>query len=340
MKRLVRSVVVGLVVLGLGAALAGAAPIKIGICKIVEHPALDAVERGAIDALTAAGYAEGKDVEYLKASAQGDYNVAVSIAQNFQAQHVDLVLAIATPTALAAAQVFKGTSTPVVFAAITAPEEYGLVVDAKDPSRNENITGVSDRIDVSLDLKLLKDLSPSIKRIGLVYNPGEVNSDLLTRLAEQSAPSLGLTIVKVAADTSANVPIAAQSLIGRVDAFFVTTDNTVVSAIDSVVAAANEAKVPFLMADYTSVRFGPTVARGFDYYEHGQIAGSVILEVLSGKKPSQIPVVYHATVAREKVYVNLDAAARIAFVFPQAVIDQADGLYFAGAMWDRKPTAK
>jgi len=339
-RRLVQGVVVGLVVLGLGAALAGAAPIKIGICKIVEHPALDAVERGAIDALTAAGYAEGKDVEYLKASAQGDYNVAVSIAQNFQAQHVDLVLAIATPTALAAAQVFKGTSTPVVFAAITAPEEYGLVVDAKDPSRNENITGVSDRIDVSLDLKLLKDLSPSIKRIGLVYNPGEVNSDLLTRLAEQSAPSLGLTIVKVAADTSANVPIAAQSLIGRVDAFFVTTDNTVVSAIDSVVAAANEAKVPFLMADYTSVQFGPTVARGFDYYEHGQIAGSVILEVLSGKKPSQIPVVYHATVAREKVYLNLDAAARIAFVFPQAVIDQADGLYFAGAMWDRKPTAK
>jgi putative ABC transport system substrate-binding protein len=339
-NRLVRSAILSLVVLGVAAACVHGVPIKIGICKIVEHPALDAVEQGAIDALTAAGYVEGKDVQYLKASAQGDYNVAISIAQNYQAQHVDLVLAIATPTALAAAQVFRGTTTPIVFAAITAPEEYGLVLDAHDPSRNENITGVSDRIDVALDLKLLKDLSPSIKRIGLVYNPGEVNSDLLTRLAEQSAPSLGLTIVKAIADTSAAVLMAAQSLIGRVDAFFVTTDNTVVSAIDSVVAAANEARVPFLMADYTSVRFGPTVARGFDYYEHGQIAGSVILEVLSGKKPNQIPVVYHADVEREKVYLNLDAAAKIAFTFPQAVVDQADGLYFAGAMWDRNPPLK
>ena len=336
MNRFVKSLVVCLMVLGVGAACVHGDPIKIGICKIVEHPALDAVERGTIDALTAAGYIEGKDVEYIRSSAQGDYNVAVSIAQNFQAQHVDLVVAIATPTALAAAQVFRGSSTPIVFAAITAPEEYGLVVDAKDPSRNENITGVSDRIDVPLDLALLKELSPNIKRIGLVYNPGEVNSDLLTRLAEQSAPSLGLTIVKAVADTSAAVPMAAQSLIGRVDAFFVTTDNTVVSAIDSVVAAANEARVPFLMADYTSVRFGPTIARGFDYYEHGQIAGSVVLQVLSGKRPNEIPVVYHADVEREKVYLNLDAAAKIAFTFPQAVVDQANGLYFAGTMWDRQ----
>ena len=333
MRRLVQGVVLGLLVLGLGAALVGGAPIKIGICKIVEHPALDAVERGTIAALAAAGYREGKEVEYLWASAQGDPNNATPIAQNFRSQGVSVVVAISTPMALAAAEVFKGTDTAIVFSAVTDPVAAALVASATDPSGNGNVTGVSDLIDVASDLELLREVSASIKRVGIVYNPGEANSDRLTRNAEAAAPGLGLVIIKAVADSTANVAMAAQSLVGRVDAIYVTTDNTVVSAIDAVVAAANEAKIPFLMADPTSLKFGPAIATGFDYYRHGEITGGVVAQILGGKKPNQIPVTYQTGA---QVQLNLDAAGKIGLTFPQTVIDQASAIYYGGTLWERE----
>jgi len=323
----------GLVVLLLVAAVSVAglgAPIRIGICKIVEHPALDANERGVIDALTAAGYVEGKDVEYFLASAQGDPNNAIPIAQDFQAKGVALVVAISTPMALAAVEVFQKTDVPVVFSAVTDPVAAGLVLDDDDPSQNGIVTGVSDLIDVAGDLALLKELSSAIGRVGMVYNPGEANSARLTAIAEAAAPGLGLSIVKAVADTSANVPAAAQSLVGRVDAFYVTTDNTVVSAIDAVVAAAEEGSVPFLMADPTSLRFGPVVATGFDYYKQGLLAGDIVLQILAGKKPNEIPVTYQTGA---EIHLNLDAAARIDLAFPASLIDRATGLFFGGFAW-------
>ncbi len=331
MKRKIGIMLVGVMVAAM--AVGGlSAPIKIGICKIVEHPALDAAERGVIETLTLAGYEEGVDVDYILASAQGDPNNAIPIAQSFQSQGVTVVVAISTPMALAAVEVFKGTGVPIVFSAVTDPVAAGLVLDALDPSKNGNVTGVSDLIDVAGDLQLLQELSPAIRRIGVVYNPGEANSDQLTRIAESAAPDLGLTIVKAVADSTANVPMAAQSLVGRVDAFYVTTDNTVVSAIDAVVSAAEEAQVPFLMADPTSLRFGPQLATGFDYYRHGLLTGDVVAEILGGKKPDEIPVVYQSGA---EIFLNLDSAATIGLAFPQLVIDRAAGLYFGGTVWNR-----
>jgi len=323
--------VVGLLVACV-AATAFAAPLKIGICKIMDHPALNAVEQGTIDALTAAGYIAGVDVEYVIGDAQGDPNNATPIAQNYAAQGVALVVAISTPMALAAVEVFDGTDVPIVFSAITNPLAAELVLGDTDPSQNGNVTGVSDLIDVGKDLALLKELDPAIQRIGLVYNPGEANSDLLTGNALAAAPGLGLTIVTAVADTTANVPMAAQSLIGRVDAFYVTTDNTVVSAIDAIISAAEEAGVPFLMADPTSLEFGPVIATGHDYYEHGLLTGDIVLQILGGAAPNEIPVVYQKD---PEVFLNLDAAAAIGLAFPQSVIDQAAGIYFAGTTWSR-----
>ena len=331
-KRFMAVVVLGLLVGSIGLA-AASAPLKIGITKIIEHPALDAVEQGVIDALTAAGYVEGVDVEYLIASAQGEMTNAVAIAQNFKAQNVDLVVAIATATAQAAAEVFRGTTVPVIYGAVTDPVEAAkLVPSATDPSGNENITGVSDMIPVAAHLQLLKDLSPSITRIGIVYNPGEANSAILTEMALAAAPSVGVEIVTATADSTANVPLAAQSLVGRVDAFYVTTDNTVVSAIDSVLAASEEAGVPFLMADPTSLAHA-TLAAGFDYYDLGLTVGDIILRILSGTKPNEIPVTY---VTEGQVHLNLDAAARIGFVFPAAVINQASAILYGEIVWERQ----
>lgn len=335
MKKLLSVMVIGLIVLSIGTLVATGDPIKIGICQIVEHPALDAVRQGVIDSLSAAGFTDGVDVTYLVANAQGDMGTALAIAQDFRAQNVDLVVAIATPTAQAAVQVFSGTDTPVIFAAVTDPVAAGLVVSADDPSGNENVTGTSDRIPVASDIALLKELSPDIKRIGIIYNPGEANSVVLTDLAVAAAGELGLTIVKAVADNSANVPIAAQSLSGRVDAFYVTTDNTVVSAIGSVVAAAEEAKIPFLVADPTSLASGVTLATGFDYYQHGLLTGSVVQQVLAGSKPNEIPVTYQSG---SQIVLNLDAAEKIGFVFPQTIIAKADKIMLGGIEWEKAET--
>jgi putative ABC transport system substrate-binding protein len=323
----------GLALLVVFAAGVLAAPLKIGICKILDHPALNAVEQGTIETLTEAGFLPGTDVEYLIGDAQGDPNNAIPIAQNFAAQGVSLVVAISTPMALAAAEVFDGTDVPIVFSAVTNPLAVGLVLSDTDPSQNGNITGVSDLIDVGKDLALLKELDPTIQRIGLVYNPGEANSDLLTGNALAAAPGLGLTIVTAIADTTANVTMAAQSLLGRVDAFYVTTDNTVVSAIDAIIAAAEEAGVPFLMADPTSLSFGPVLATGHDYYKHGLLTGDVVAQILGGASPDEIAVVYQKN---PEVYINLDAAAAIDLEIPQSVTDQAAGIYYGGTTWTRE----
>ena len=332
MKRVLLAMIIGVVLLSMSALIVSGASIKIGICQIVEHPALDAVRQGVIDSLTAAGYVEGTDVTYLLANAQGDMGTALSIAQDFRSQNVDLVVAIATPTAQAAAQVFAGTDTPIIYAAVTDPVTAGLVLDAKDPSGNDNITGTSDLIPVASDIALLKALSPQIKKIGMVYNPGEANSVVLTDLAVAAAEDLGVTIIKAVADTTANVPVAAQSLIGRVDAFYVTTDNTVVSAIASVVGAAEEGGIPFVVADPTSLGSGVTLATGFDYYEHGLLTGSVVQQVLQGKKPNEIPVTYQS---KTLVVLDLDAAAKIGLTFPQAVVDKASKVFYGDAIWER-----
>ena len=332
MKRISALLVIGVILLSMSALVASGTSVKIGICQIVEHPALDAVRQGVIDSLTAAGYVEGADVTYLLANAQGDMGTALSIAQDFKSQNVDLVVAIATPTAQAAAQVFAGTDTPIIYAAVTDPVAAGLVLDDKDPTGNGNVTGTSDLIPVASDIALLKELSSKIKKIGMVYNPGEANSVVLTDLAVAAAKDLGVTIVKAVADTSANVPIAAQSLIGRVDALYVTTDNTVVSAIASVVGAAEEGKIPFLVADPTSIGSGVTLATGFDYYEHGLLTGSVVQQVLNGKKPNEIPVTYQS---KTLVVLDLDAAAKIGLTFPQSVIDKAGKIFYGGTMWER-----
>jgi len=297
-----------------------AAPIKIGITQIVDHPALNAVRQGIIDVLTEAGYVEGEDVVYIFGNAQGDFTVAISIAQNFLAQKVDLVVSIATPTSQAAVQVFKDTDVPVVFSAVTDPVGAGL-------TGYPNVTGTSDMIDVRGDLELLQELIPGLEKVGMVYNPGEANSAILTDMAIKASKDLGIEIVTAAAESTAAVPLAAQSLLGRVQALYVTTDNTVVSALEAVVDVAVKGRLPLLVSDPTSLERGALVCTGFDYYDHGRMTGEVVLAILKGTPPSEIPVKYQKGT---QLWLNLDMAERIGFVFPESVKDKATGLFFAG----------
>ena len=317
MRKVKLSALLAAVLFGLAAL---AAPLKIGITQIVDHPALNAVRQGVIDVLAEAGYVEGENVEYILGNAQGDFSVAMSIAQNFLAQGVDLVVSIATPTSQAAVQVFKDTSVPVVFSAVTDPVGAGL-------TGYPNVTGTSDMIDVASDLALLKELVPGLTKVGMVYNPGEANSAILTDMAKEAGEDLGLEIVVAAAENTAAVPLAAQSLIGRVQAIYVTTDNTVVSALESVVDVAKSQGIPLLVADPSSLERGALVCTGFDYYDHGRMTGELVLKILQGASPADLPVEYQKGT---QVWLNLDMAEEIGFSFPQAMKEKATGLLFGG----------
>ncbi len=290
---------------------------KIGITQIVTHPALDATVTGFIQALAQAGYVEGKNVTFDKENAQGDMANATAIAQKFASEKLDLILSVATPTSQAVA---KATTTiPIVFAAVTDPVAAGLVKNANAPEGN--VTGASDMLPVQPHLDLIKQLVPNVKTIGLLYNAGETNSVTLVEKEKKAAAAMGLKVVEATAASSSEVLAAAQSLVGRVDAISVLTDNTVVSALDSVIKVCQDNKIPLIAGDIDSVKAGAVAAYAFDYTDHGKQAGQIAVQVLQGTPISKIPVQYAQNL---QLAINLSAATAMGVTIPDALKAKAN----------------
>lgn len=293
-----------------------AAPLRVGVTQIVEHPALDEARQGFIDRLAELGYEEGTDVVYDIQSAQGDFGTALTIAQKFAADGVDLVLAIATQAAQAAAQVLRDT--PILITAVTDPVAAELVDSIERPGTN--VTGTSDLTPVRAQLELLTMLAPSARRVGVIYNAGEVNSVVQVNLAKAAAADLGLEVVEATAANSSEVLSAAQSLVGRVDALYVPTDNTVVSAIESVVLVAERARLPLIAGEDLSVEQGALATVGIDYYQLGRQTADMALRVLQGENPAEMSIEYQNEI---NLVVNLSAAQRMGVTIPEDLLANA-----------------
>jgi len=296
---------------------AQAAPLRVGITQIVEHPSLDQARQGFIDRLGELGYVEGVDIVYDIQSAQGDLATAQTIARKFQADGVDLILAIATPTAQAAAHIVKDI--PILITAVTDPVAADLVQSIERPGTN--VTGTSDLTPVREQLELLKEIVPQARRVGVVYNAGEVNSVVQVELARQAAASLGFTLVEATAANSSEVLQAAQSLQGRVDAIYVPTDNTVVSALESVILVAERARLPLIAGEADSVAKGALATLGIDYYKLGRQTADIAYRVLQGEDPAGIPIEYLNDL---DLVVNVAAAKRMGVTIPDSVLARAD----------------
>lgn len=297
----------------------GTSMTKIGITQIVTHPALDANRQGFIDQLAAEGFIEGENVEYDFRNPEGDMTVAASIAQSFVSEKVDLILSIATPTSQACVQAAEGSKIPIVFGSVTDPVAAGLVASWDEPGGT--VTGISDWADVATQVKLIKDILPNVQKLGTVYNAGEVNSKVQIDELKKAAPSLGITqIVEATAATTADVLAAAQSLVGRVDAIWVPTDNTAVAAFEAIVKVCEDNQIPLFAADTATVERGAIGTPGIDYYQLGIECGQVAARILRGEKPSDIPV---KKVDMTDLYLNPTAAARYGVTIPQAVLDKA-----------------
>ena len=291
----------------------------VAITAIVEHPALDATRDGVVEALKAAGFTPGENLKVEYQSAQGNPATAAQIARQFAGARPDVIVPISTPSAQAVAASTRDI--PVVFTAVTDPVGAQLVRNLEKPGAN--VTGVSDMAPVAEHVALIREIVPSVKRLGVLYNPGEPNSVSLVKALKDEAQKAGLTVVEATVTKSADAQPAARSLVGKADAVYVPLDNTVVSALESVVAVGQQAKLPVFSADTDSVARGAVASIGFDYRQVGRQTGEVVARILKGEKPGDIP----ATFAKgTDLFVNPKSAAAMGITIPEAVTKRATKL--------------
>jgi putative ABC transport system substrate-binding protein len=319
-----RRVVVGLsIVLVIGlvfGSTVSAKMIRIGEYQIVSHPALDNDSKGFAAALKEEGFVEGKNITIDRQNAQGDQANCAIIARKFEDDKVDLIHAISTPCAQASAKVSK--TIPIVFSSVTDPVATGIV--PKMGKTGTHITGVSDRWPVSLQCKMFEKLIPKAKRWGTIYNPGDVNVTFHIKEMKETIEKMGGKLIEAHISTSAEVMQAAQSLVGRVDAIHITSDNTAVSAFESIVKVCDENKIPLFVGDVDSVPRGAIAAYGLDYFKVGYTAGKKAALILKGKKPGEVPA---GLAAGYSLWINEQHAKLQGLKLPAKLPEKPDRLW-------------
>jgi putative ABC transport system substrate-binding protein len=309
------------ILLALAAATVMALPVKaeevtVAITAIVEHPALDAARDGVKAALAEAGYKEGENIKFLYESAQGNPGTAAQIARQFVGDEPTVIVPISTPSAQAVVAATRDI--PVVFTAVSDPVGAQLVKDMQKPGGN--VTGLSDMSPVADHIKLIKEITPNVKNLGFVYNTAEANSVSTLAAMKVEAEKAGVTIVESVATKSSEVQGATRSLIGRVDAIYIPTDNTIVSALEAAVGVAEEAKVPLYSGDTDSVARGALASVSFNYFDVGKQTGAIVARVLKGEAPGDIPV---TIAAGSDLVINKKAAAKMGVTFSDALVKRA-----------------
>lgn len=285
----------------------------IGISQYVSHPSLDASVTGFKAALKDAGL----EVEYDEQNAQGDQGTASSIAAKMAASKPDLVLAVATPSAQALAQAV--TDIPVLFTSVTDPVAAELVDSNEAPGAN--ITGTTDMNPVEEQVSLVKQVKPEAKTLGIVYSSGEVNSEVQVKIAREAAAKEGLELTEKTITNSSEVVQAVETL-GDVDAIYVPTDNMVVSALDSLLAKAEEKGILVVVGESDSVEKGGALTYGLDYEKLGYQTGEMAVKILTeGADPATTPVEMQD---KPQLVINVAAAKRMGSEIPQALLDKAD----------------
>ncbi|MEA4839350.1 MAG: ABC transporter substrate-binding protein [Rhodospirillaceae bacterium] len=315
--RFVSIVIAGFLAVALPAGPAAAQPKSVKITAIVDHPALDACRQGAIEALAERGFVDGQTIAIEFQSAQADVGTAGQIARKFAGDRPDVVIAISTPSAQAVLSAVRGTA-PIVFSAVSDPLSARLVKDLDHPGGN--VTGVTDRLPLERHLELIREVLPGLRRLGVLFNPGEANSAAEVARLRDLASAQGITLIEGAAPDTNSVVSAARGLAGRVDAFYAPLDNTVVSALESVVKVSIDSKTPLFAGDTAWVARGAVASVGFDYHDIGRRTGQIAADILERADPGSIPV---RPIDRLRLVVNPDSAARMGLILPDALLARA-----------------
>lgn len=300
-----------------GATVPTSAPKTIAVATLMTHPALDEAAKGMKEELAAKGFKDGQNVKFIERNANGQVQVAANIARDLAAQNPDVIVAITTPMAQAVAKTAK---VPVVFAAVTDPVGAKLVPSLTQAK--ENITGTSDAWPYQQQLDLVKKITPSARRIGVLFNPGEAASQYGMRQIRLLAPKMGFTLVEGSVDTTADVARVASNIADRVDALFLSSDNTVIGGSAGAVKVAFNKKKPLYVGDSGTVEKGGLAAASVGYAGLGRDTGDLVARVLNGE--TKIPTV----VCRgNEIYINAAAAKKMGVIVPPDVLKSAKKVF-------------
>jgi putative ABC transport system substrate-binding protein len=298
--------------------------IRIGVAKIVQHEALDAIEKGIVDAVAARGI----DAVFDLQNANGDMNTAAQIANKFKGDKVRVAVGIATPVAVALANTI--TDTPVVFSSVTDPVGANLVT--RLDRGEKNVTGLSDAIPTADHIALFKEIA-GIETLGYIYTSSEANSVSSLTVVEEACRLHGVNLVTQAISTSAELRQAAEAIVNRVDGVYLTTDNTVFSALPALIQIFETAKKPIFSGDVTgAMNGGCVIASGFDYYKAGVATGNIVADIIEGKNPADIPVKFLTDPSESELLFDLDAAKNCGITIPAQYLSQANFLFENGTL--------
>lgn len=278
----------------------------VAIIQVIEHPALDATRQGILDTL------KNKGISVKFQSAQGNSALATQIAQQFVGTKPDVMVGIGTLVTQALISADQHQQIPIVFSSVTDPKGSKIVNNLEHPEGV--VTGVSNFVDPTQQFALFKKILPKLTKLGIIYNPGEANSVSLNDTMQSVALQQGLTLVFASANTTADVIQATQQLLSKgIDAIFINNDSTALAAFDSIVKISTPSKIPVFCSDTDMIAHGALAALGPNQYEIGKQTGTMILQILEGKTPAEIPVAFPD---KTEVFSNPKQAKKLGIVLP------------------------
>lgn len=285
----------------------------IGVAQLVSHTSLNTIRDAFVDQMKELGYVDGETVHYDFADASGQTSNLNSIISQYQDEKANVIVAIATPTAQAAANV--SDEIPVVFSAVSDPVGAGLVEDMDHPGGN--ITGTSDEVQVDQILDLARSMVPEAKKIGFLYNASEANSVSNLESAKEYCEDNNLELIEGTGSNLTELQSAASVLCEQVDILFAPNDNTVASGMAALSQIALDANTPFFVGADSMVQDGGLATVGIDYEELGKETANMVDEVLNGSDPGEIPVkVFKDDL---NIYVNQSALDTLGMTLPEDV---------------------
>ncbi len=292
----------------------------VGVIQFSEHPALDAAYEGFVEGLKENGYdVDNETVVIDYKNAQGDQSNNTTIAQTLINNNDDLIYAIATPAAQATANATKDI--PIVVSAVTDPQSSGLVKSNEKPETN--VTGTSDLTPVDAQLDLLMDLVPNAKKIAIMYCNAEQNSEFQADLAEAKAKELGLEVTRATVTDSNQIQQVTESLVGKVDAIYIPTDNLLAEGMASVTQVANENNLPTIVGEEGMVENGGLATYGIDYFELGKLAGKQAADILKGESQPEDMAIEYLPSDKCELTLNKTAADKLGIKIPSDIESEA-----------------
>jgi putative ABC transport system substrate-binding protein len=293
---------------------------RVDIAVMSDTPQLVEVHDGIISGLKKLGFVDGQNIRTDFKSAQGNFGTAQQIVRQFVGDEPAVIVPITTPVTQAA--VAATNQIPIVFTTVTDPVKAKIVASVTKPGGN--VTGVVDFVPTAQQMKLVKEIVPGLKKLGLVYDPSLSNAVSTVESVKHVAVELGFTTVESPAMGLNNVVAAGQALVGKVDAIFVPNDTTVYAVFEALVKLCQEAKVPLFTAERRSVQRGAIATVGYDFKQMGEITAGVIARVLKGEKPGEIDVVEMSNVPNAlSLYVNSESAQKMGVTIPPEVLKRA-----------------